>query len=98
MNRVTKFVATALVVPAAILASTGTASASTHRGTSGCFNWSWADGTISATVYYHNTCNRTETINIWWKASGGRHIMHAATVKAGAKGHIKEDGTVESID
>ena len=97
MNRVTKFVAAAVVPAALLLASAGTASASTHRGTSGCFNWSWADGDVSATVYYHNTCSKTEELTIWWKAYPNRHIMHTVTAKAGAKGHIKEDGTIESI-
>ncbi|MFF4313631.1 hypothetical protein ACWDFR_11740 [Streptomyces sp. 900105755] len=30
--------------------------ASSHTGSVGCFNYSWADGTVSYTIYYHNTC------------------------------------------
>jgi hypothetical protein len=31
--------------------------ASTHTGTVGCFDFSWADGTVSYTIYCHNTCD-----------------------------------------
>lgn len=42
---------------AATPASAATLSAdSVHRGSVGCFNFSWADGTATYTIYYHNTC------------------------------------------
>lgn len=101
MNRVSKAVAAFAAVPVLALALAGTASAapaSVHRGTSGCFNWSWADGNVTATVYYHNTCSDTEQIHIWWRLTGGTEELHAPKVAAGAKGHIKNSGTVISID
>ncbi|MCU1679459.1 MAG: hypothetical protein JWQ81_198 [Amycolatopsis sp.] len=104
MNRVTKAVAALAVLPAIAFAVTGTASAapaqpaSKHTGTAGCFNWSWADGTSTTTVYYHNTCNHSEQIHIWWQVSSTVERLHAPTVAAGAKGHVKEDGKVKSID
>ncbi|MFI7405894.1 hypothetical protein ACIBW9_36425 [Streptomyces sp. NPDC049541] len=68
---------------------------STHRGTSGCFNWSWADGTTTATIYYHNTCNTTRDLCVWWR-DGSVHRLHRLTAAADAKGHRKENGTIES--
>ncbi|WP_336050370.1 hypothetical protein [Streptomyces sp. CA2R101] len=35
---------------------------STHRGTVGCFSYSWADGTATYTVYYHNNCGKKSAI------------------------------------
>ncbi|MFF3155034.1 hypothetical protein [Streptomyces sp. NPDC057910] len=64
---------------------------STHRGSSGCFNWSWADGVSTTTVYFHNTCNYTSTINIWWR-QGGSDYMRASTVAADGKGSLWHDG------
>ncbi|MBX7468197.1 MULTISPECIES: hypothetical protein [Streptomyces] len=69
---------------------------STHRGSSGCFNWSWADGVSTTTVYFHNTCNYTSTINIWWR-QGGSDYMRASTVAADGKGSLWHDGSVKSI-
>lgn len=67
---------------------------SKHTGTSGCFNWSWADGTITTTVYFHNTCPHKEVIAISW--SGGGYAT--ATIQAGAKGHGSGLGHVVAID
>lgn len=67
-----------------------------HTGRSGCFNWSWADGVSTTTVYYHNICDKKATINIWWK-DGKVEYMKADTVAADGKGHLKHTGDVKSI-
>ena len=67
-----------------------------HSGTSGCFNWSWSDGNITTTVYYHNVCGSTETLDIWWK-TGSTYTLHAVTAGAGVHGSIKESGSIYSI-
>ncbi|MGW3241258.1 hypothetical protein [Streptomyces sp. NPDC001070] len=28
-----------------------------HRGSVGCFTYSWGDGSITWTIYHHNTCD-----------------------------------------
>ncbi|MFJ9542012.1 hypothetical protein ACIRPX_32790 [Streptomyces sp. NPDC101225] len=70
---------------------------SMHRGSSGCFNWSWADGTATSTIYYHNTCSTTEHLCVWWK-DGKENNLHRITARGGAKGHLKESGTIKSQD
>ncbi|MFD8913821.1 hypothetical protein [Streptomyces sp. NPDC059575] len=71
--------------------------AADHSGRSGCFNWSYGDGISTTTVYYHNICSHTATINIWWK-DGQFEDMLADSVKADGKGHLKHTGSVKSID
>ncbi|MCS0601827.1 hypothetical protein NX794_11455 [Streptomyces sp. LP11] len=78
-------------------AATTSAAASKHTGHSGCFNWSYADGISTTTVYFHNVCKTKATINIWWK-DGQFEDMRAATVAADGKGHLKHTGSVKSID
>ncbi|MEU3339524.1 hypothetical protein ACWCQ1_20790 [Streptomyces sp. NPDC002144] len=73
------------------------APASTHRGSSGCFNWSWADGTTTTTIYYHNTCSTTQHLCVWWK-DGQENNLHRITAAGDAKGHLKEPGTIISND
>ncbi|MFF4960790.1 hypothetical protein [Streptomyces sp. NPDC001222] len=47
-----------LSITAATPASAATMSAdAVHRGSIGCFNFSWGDGSVTWTIYYHNTCN-----------------------------------------
>lgn len=70
---------------------------STHRGSSGCFNWSWADGTTTTTIYYHNTCSTTKHLCVWWK-DGQENNLHRITAGADAKGHLKEPGTIITND
>jgi hypothetical protein len=65
-----------------------------HTGTSGCFNWSWADGTVSTTVYFHNTCPFAEEITISW--SGGHFV--AGKIAANGKGNAQGVGHVIAID
>ncbi|MGW3122967.1 hypothetical protein ACWDBW_38630 [Streptomyces sp. NPDC001107] len=69
---------------------------STHRGTSGCFNWSWADGNTTATIYYHNTCKSTKQLVVTWETG---LIKTAITFKVPGnhKGHDKEDGTIVKV-
>lgn len=70
---------------------------STHRGSTTCFNWSWADGNTTATIYYHNTCSTTKHLCVWWK-DGQENNMHRVTAAGDAKGHLKEPGTIKSQD
>ncbi|MFE2065776.1 MULTISPECIES: hypothetical protein [unclassified Streptomyces] len=67
---------------------------SKHTGTAGCFNWSWADGDVTTTVYFHNTCKRAEWIDIIWTHGGGEY---EAPYGAGEKGSYKDYGAVKSI-
>ncbi|WP_265559583.1 hypothetical protein [Streptomyces hygroscopicus] len=99
MRSIAKAAVTASVLLAGMAIATPAQAAadSKHTGHSGCFNWSWADGISTTTVYFHNTCNTTSTINIWWK-DGQFEDMRAATVPADGKGHLKHTGTVKSID
>jgi hypothetical protein len=69
---------------------------STHRGTSGCFNWSWVDGNVTATVYYHNICKTTQRLKVTWKSGVIKNEI-TFKVKAGAKGHDQEDGTIVKV-
>lgn len=70
---------------------------STHRGSSGCFNWSWADGTATTTIYYHNTCSTTKHLCVWWK-DGQVNSLHRITAGGDEKGHLKEPGTIITND
>ncbi|MGW2238754.1 hypothetical protein [Streptomyces sp. NPDC001759] len=70
---------------------------STHRGSSGCFNWSWADGTTTTTIYYHNTCSTTKHLCVWWK-DGQENNLHRITAGGDEKGHLKEPGTIITND
>ncbi|MFJ2193130.1 hypothetical protein ACIOJE_35175 [Kitasatospora sp. NPDC087861] len=67
-----------------------------HRGTDGCFNWSWDDGGWSSTtVYWHNTCDRAEKLAIAWKWTGLE--VSRITVPADGKGHQARRSEPESI-
>jgi hypothetical protein len=66
---------------------------SKHTGTAGCFNWSWADGTLSTTVYFHNTCPFADTISIKW--SQGHSV--SGSIASDGKGNAKGAGSVTSI-
>ncbi|WP_377268263.1 hypothetical protein [Peterkaempfera sp. SMS 1(5)a] len=70
---------------------------STHRGTAGCFNWSWADGTTTTTIYYHNTCGKSADLCVWWR-DGKFDDLHRITAGAGVHGHRKETGAISSIE
>jgi hypothetical protein len=106
MKRISKFVAVAAItlgacgtlsIPAQAATPNTVVAKSKHTGTSGCFNWSWADGTSTTTIYYHNTCSTTKHLCVWWK-SGNTDTLHKLTAAGGAKGHRKEDGTIISQD
>ncbi|MGW6985080.1 hypothetical protein ACWGE1_37440 [Streptomyces sp. NPDC054932] len=99
MRRISSIAVTAgLVLATAGLSSPAYAAADgMHRGKSGCFNWSWADGISTTTVYYSNTCDKTASMNIWWQ-DGAISKMKKVTAGAGAKGSIKNTGTVKRID
>jgi hypothetical protein len=103
MKRVTK-IAAAVTVGAAVVAGAGAAVAaetrtaqpmSLHTGSTGCFSWSWSDGNVSTTVYYHNTCGRSAQIGIRWRFDSD---IQWYTVGANQKGHASGNGAVMSID
>ncbi|MEU3711878.1 hypothetical protein [Streptomyces catenulae] len=56
----------------------------THRGSTGCFNWSWADGTVTTTVYWHNTCKTSHFLRVRFGDTG--HCFQTA-------GHKKAHAT-----
>ncbi|MEV6027281.1 hypothetical protein [Streptomyces sp. NPDC052036] len=75
-----------LSITAATPASAATMSAdSVHRGSVGCFNYSWGDGSATYTIYYHNTCNVKSAI------AGTTNALFnnkwCADVAADGKGH-----------
>ncbi|NUP67579.1 MAG: hypothetical protein HOW71_36020 [Nonomuraea sp.] len=100
MRSMAKVAVTASVLLAGMAIATpaqaATASAQ-DTGRSGCFNYSYSEGISTTTVYFHNICNETSTINIWWK-EGGVEYMKAATVPADGKGHLKHGGSIKEID
>ncbi|ARP69293.1 hypothetical protein LK07_05385 [Streptomyces pluripotens] len=92
-----KVAVTASVLLAGMAVATPAQAASgVTRGHIGCFNYSYGDGISTTTVYFHNICKHTATINIWWK-DGRIDYMRAATVKANGKGHLKHTGSIKSI-
>ncbi|MFB9908850.1 hypothetical protein [Allokutzneria oryzae] len=93
MRAVLKAAAVTGVAVAATVVTAGPASAAVHRGKSDCFAWSWGDGTISTTVYWHNTCDETRQLVI--KLDEGSYYY--AKVKANAKGHRKFYDTPKEI-
>ncbi|MEU3988908.1 hypothetical protein OG301_07040 [Streptomyces platensis] len=101
MRRISKAVVAAslaiatvgLTAPASQAATAG----ASERGTSGCFNWSYSEGTSTTTVYWHNTCNKKAQLFIWWK-NGAVDQMKRVDAGAHAKGHIKHAGSVKSIE
>lgn len=99
MRSIAKVAVTASVLLAGMAVATPAQAAadSKHTGRSGCFNWSWADGISTTTVYFHNICDHKATINIWWK-DGQVEYMKAANVAADGKGSLKHTGDVKSID
>ncbi|MGJ5895969.1 hypothetical protein DF268_38745 [Streptomyces sp. V2] len=63
---------TALLLGAVGAGSASAADVSTravHRGSAGCINWSWGDGTISWTVYASNTCGTSR--GLAFRSTGG---------------------------
>ncbi|MET9291916.1 hypothetical protein [Streptomyces sp. NPDC003077] len=103
MRRISKAVVAASMAVATLGIAAPASQAATagaddmHRGRSGCFNWSWADGVSTTTVYYHNTCNKKASLYIWWK-NGAVDQMKRVDAGPGGSGHIKHVGTVKSID
>ncbi len=68
---------------------------SMHRGTVGCFNWSYDDsGWESTTVYYHNTCNHRELLTITWARVPGTLTQW---VYPGRHGSYKGSGDIVQI-
>ncbi|MEU9079957.1 hypothetical protein AB0D22_35445 [Kitasatospora sp. NPDC048538] len=68
----------------------------THRGSDGCFNWSWDDsGILTTTVYWHNTCSERRKLKIVWKWSGLEPSI--ITVDGDAKGHQDRRSEPDSI-
>ncbi|MGE7439920.1 hypothetical protein [Kitasatospora sp. NPDC001175] len=83
-----------IAVPASA-ATAGTARLrAQHSGTSGCFNWSWADGWTTSTLYFHNTCRRKEWLHIEWSSGDG----FLRGIDADAKGHAEADGSVLYVE
>jgi prepilin-type processing-associated H-X9-DG protein len=75
-----------LGIAAGTPASAATASAdSVHRGSVGCFNYSWADGSATYTIYYHNTC--TVKSAIAGTTNAVFNNKWCANVAADGKGH-----------
>ncbi len=83
-------VAVASVVAAGLGVGVGAApaSAAVHRGVSGCFSWSWGDGNVSVTVYWHNRCTTKHKLNIKYSL-GWTTKKYTAVVGANGKGHKK---------
>ncbi|MCQ4212194.1 MULTISPECIES: hypothetical protein [Streptomyces] len=79
---------TAALLTCAVLAVPAPAARSldtVHRGSAGCFTWSWKDGgVLTTTVYFRNHCRTAHTIRVHWSspASGTEDIR----VAGGAKG------------
>ncbi|MFH8408236.1 hypothetical protein ACH4FX_26070 [Streptomyces sp. NPDC018019] len=72
------------------LANAGPAMAATtgaqavHRGSVGCFNYSYGDGSITWTVYYSNTCNSAQS---FWVKTGPTSLFETCIpVKAKGSG------------
>ncbi|RPE45201.1 hypothetical protein EDD90_8464 [Streptomyces sp. Ag109_O5-1] len=59
---------------------------SVHRGSVGCFNYSWGDGDVTYTIYYHNTCSEKSAF------AGTTNALvdnkWCANVDADGKGHV----------
>jgi hypothetical protein len=67
-----------------------------HRGTDGCFSWSWRDDWAwKARVYYHNRCKDTRILHIAWRAAA----IGPTTLKVtgDAKGSTEEMSDPQSI-
>ncbi|MEV6383939.1 hypothetical protein AB0M31_31560 [Streptomyces sp. NPDC051773] len=66
-------------------AAAGAAADEVHRGTRGCINYSWGDGSVTWTVYYSNTCNSTQQ---FWVKTGSTSVFETCiTVGAKDKGN-----------
>ncbi|MEV0978278.1 hypothetical protein [Streptomyces sp. NPDC049915] len=63
----------------------GMSAESVHRGSVGCFNYSWGDGSATYTIYYHNTCNVKSAIA--GTTSALFNNKWCANVAADGKGH-----------
>jgi hypothetical protein len=72
------------------------ATASVHRGSDGCFNYSYGDGIETTTVYFHNTCGHSANLWINWH-NGSLRFATCQAVGGGAKGHIKRRGVPSDI-
>lgn len=55
-----------------------------HRGSVTCFNYSWGDGTVTWTVYYHNTCS--STYQFWVKTGATSAFETCITVGGDGQG------------
>ncbi|MCZ1010800.1 hypothetical protein [Streptomyces lydicus] len=83
---VTGTAAVAIMTTAGPAAAATATTMSTHRGTSGCFSWSCADGNVTTAVYSHNTCSSAHKIHISWSVAadyeqcvaGGAHFNSRA--------------------
>lgn len=73
------------------------ASSEIHRGKTGCFSWSWAEGWTTTTVYYRNTCSYEASMNVWWQ-DGRTSRMKKVTAAGGASGSVKNSGDFKRID
>ena len=83
---------TIAAAPAAVASpSVSFQEADIHRGTAGCFAWSWGDGDISWTVYWHNQCSSEKTLVIEWFNDLGP-IPSSYVVPADGKGHERNWG------
>ncbi|MGH1554466.1 hypothetical protein ACRAWF_28590 [Streptomyces sp. L7] len=69
-----------------------TVAAAKATGSDSCFNYSYDPGTVSTTVYFHNTCNHTRIIYLHWFLTNDQIL-----VKAHAKGHKKRDQKIMTV-
>jgi hypothetical protein len=70
--------------------------ASYHQGTTGCYNWSWSDGIESVTLYYHNTCSSTASLQFQTN-NGSVHVIRCLTEPGGAQSSAKFTGGFSTI-
>lgn len=78
--------ATALAIGATAPAAAADAASTraVHRGSAKCINWSWGDGSVTWTVYYHSTCS--STAQFWVKTGATSAFETCITVKPDGRG------------
>lgn len=69
--------------PAMAATSADASPLSYHSGSTGCFSWSWTDGSVTWTVYYHNTCSGKSGLEV----RTGAFTTECIKASGGAKGN-----------
>ncbi|MEW1912520.1 hypothetical protein AB0442_29470 [Kitasatospora sp. NPDC085895] len=88
--------AAALLLAVAAPAASAAEDTHMHRGTDGCFSWSWRDDwNWKARVYYHNRCKDTRLLNVAWRSSAYKKTV--IKVPGGAKGSTEQMSDPSSI-